>query len=53
MVVKRFGTWVLIGVATHFASGAELPAPAKRKVDFVKDVQPILESRCYECHGAA
>ena len=21
------------------------------KVDFVKDIQPIFESRCYECHG--
>jgi mono/diheme cytochrome c family protein len=52
MVVKSFGTWVLMVVAANVASAAELPAPAKRKVDFVKDIQPILESRCYECHGA-
>ena len=52
MVVKAFGTWVLVVVAANVASAAELPAPAKRKVDFVKDIQPILESRCYECHGA-
>lgn len=28
-----------------------LPAPANRKVDFVKDVQPIFEKSCYSCHG--
>jgi hypothetical protein len=30
---------------------AELPPAATRPIDFVKDVQPILSSRCYECHG--
>jgi hypothetical protein len=52
MVVKRVGTWVLLAVAAQVAWAAELPPAAKRKVDFVKDVQPILESRCYECHSA-
>ncbi len=28
-----------------------LPPPAGRKVDFVKDIQPILTSKCYSCHG--
>ncbi|MEL7497224.1 MAG: c-type cytochrome domain-containing protein [Planctomycetota bacterium] len=27
-------------------------APAQEKVDFVKQVQPILEKHCFECHGA-
>jgi cytochrome c553 len=52
MVVKRVGTWVLVVTIAQIASAAELPPAAKRKVDFVKDIQPILESRCYECHGA-
>jgi hypothetical protein len=30
---------------------ADLPPAADRKIDFAKDVQPILSSRCYECHG--
>ena len=24
----------------------------KKKVDFVKDIQPIFKARCYECHSA-
>src|ERR1051326_3801470 len=30
---------------------AALPPAANRKVDFVKDVQPIFAGRCYDCHG--
>src|SRR5258705_139393 len=28
-----------------------LPQPAKRKIDFVKDIQPIFAENCYGCHG--
>src|SRR5690606_33027687 len=28
-----------------------LPPAVERKVDFVKDVQPILRARCFECHA--
>src|SRR5204863_7988288 len=31
---------------------AKLPAAATRKVDFVKDIQPIFAENCYGCHGA-
>lgn len=30
---------------------SKLPPVADRKVDFVKDIQPILSRSCYECHG--
>src|SRR5437660_11419048 len=30
---------------------SKLPPAASRKVDFVKDVQPILAKSCDECHG--
>lgn len=31
---------------------SKLPAAATDKVDFVRDIQPILAESCYECHGA-
>jgi hypothetical protein len=35
-------------------SASSQPAPnATRAIDFARDVQPIFENRCYECHGAA
>src|SRR6185503_6392671 len=30
----------------------KLPPPAARAVDFLKDIQPILEQNCHRCHGA-
>ena len=29
-----------------------VPVIVQQRVDFVRDVQPILETHCYECHGA-
>lgn len=36
---------------TPKAQVAALPPPANRKIDFVKDIQPIFTARCYECHA--
>jgi mono/diheme cytochrome c family protein len=33
------------------ARAADLPAPTVRPVDFVKDIQPVFKTRCYDCHG--
>lgn len=29
-----------------------LPLAAQKKVDFLRDVKPILEQKCHSCHGA-
>ncbi len=36
-----------------FALESALPSPIDRKVDYLSEIKPILESRCYECHGPA
>jgi mono/diheme cytochrome c family protein len=33
------------------AAVAKLPLPVDRKIDFVKDIQPIFAQHCYACHG--
>jgi len=33
------------------AAPSQLPPASAVKVDFVKDIQPILSKHCYECHG--
>jgi mono/diheme cytochrome c family protein len=30
---------------------AELPPPASRAIDFAKDIQPIFEASCVQCHA--
>src|SRR5262245_25773741 len=34
------------------AAEEKLPPPLKSKIDFVRDVEPILHTKCYECHGS-
>src|SRR5207249_3993931 len=51
------GTVLSLGVFEPSLSAAtvdpgKLPPPAKRSVDFLKDVQPIFAEHCYDCHGA-
>jgi len=42
-----------IGSRQRNRLAAMLPAPVGREVDFVRDVQPILRQRCFECHATA
>ena len=37
----------VVGVA--FSPDSELPIP--KKIDFNRDVRPILSDNCYKCHG--
>lgn len=33
------------------AQNSKLPPPASLRVDFKRDVKPILQANCYSCHG--
>ena len=39
-------------VSASSALGSEPSESNSRKIDFVKDIQPILRKNCYSCHGA-
>ena len=43
---------LLIAFAGLAATPATLPAATKETVDFKKHIQPIIESRCLECHDS-
>jgi len=40
----------LLGLAAR-SGGAELPPPAARRVEFERDVRPLLTATCVSCHG--
>src|SRR5712692_7807039 len=44
------GTLLLIMLSSAFGE-TKLPPSANRKIDFEKDVQPVLSQKCYSCHG--
>ena len=33
------------------AVAADLPPPATRPVDFIKDIKPLFEAACIKCHA--
>jgi mono/diheme cytochrome c family protein len=51
MTMRAFSTLVLAGF-TAMSGMAQLPSPSTGKVDFARDIQPILQKRCQVCHGA-
>ena len=40
-----------LGASLAVKATPQAPASAPAAVDFVRDVQPILEKQCSECHG--
>ena len=48
----RNRTGLAIAIAcVVFATSDAAQEPANGKVDFARDVQPILRQQCYGCHG--
>jgi mono/diheme cytochrome c family protein len=49
------GLWLLAPAATAADESApaegSLPPAATRKVDFIADLKPLFEERCFGCHG--
>jgi ankyrin repeat protein len=55
--MTKFGCAILlIFMASPAAKGQQstgLPPPANIKVDFTRDVNPILRAQCHACHGSS
>src|SRR6056300_1143143 len=45
MVIAATGSWALAAIFFLFA-------PSLFAIDFEKNIEPILKSRCLECHGS-
>ena len=48
-IMKR-ATLFVFAAAISFAQ-TKLPPAANVKIDYLKDVQPLLAQKCYSCHG--
>ncbi len=49
-IILAFGS-AITGVQAANVDISKLPPAATRPVDFAKDVQPIFEASCWNCHG--
>src|SRR6266478_613489 len=43
-------TLLLVMLSSAFGE-TKVPPSTNRKIDFEKDVQPVLSQKCYSCHG--
>ena len=47
----RAGLGCCVVVLCLAVFAADLPPAAAKKVDYARDIEPLLSSRCYMCHG--
>ena len=47
----KFALLLLFAAIPLVGAQSKLPAAADRKVDYKKDIQPLLAQHCYSCHG--
>ncbi|MBM3968245.1 MAG: hypothetical protein FJ302_00060 [Planctomycetes bacterium] len=58
MMTRRRSSWlwisslVMMALPIGVTADDQLPKPLARRIDFVKEVQPIFEAKCLGCHGA-
>jgi hypothetical protein len=56
MRIARYGVpglalWMVAAFALASAPEWSAATRAQTRIDFGRDVQPLLKERCYECHG--
>jgi hypothetical protein len=51
MAMQRFVFWSWVGCLGVSLAVADGPADAARKVDYRREVRPILSDKCFKCHG--
>src|SRR5499433_3240038 len=47
----KLALMLMVAVIPLVGAQSKLPPAASRKVDYKKDIQPLLEQNCYSCHG--
>jgi len=48
----KFTLLLLFAAIPFVGAQTKLPPAASKKVDYKRDIQPLLAQRCYSCHGA-
>src|SRR5437016_2866097 len=52
--LRSAGLLLGLGLVGALVAGDDRPkaGPRTTPIDFIRDVRPILEARCYSCHGS-